>query len=119
MAGPAQRSAEQGRPPTMRGCHTDACVQCSASLCLWWPLVHHVEHPGPARLVEEMDDNAEEEPDTIGQRGTQVFSARGFERPIDEHRRADNIFTGHEAPEAAVETDVAIVAHGEDAVRRH
>src|ERR1035438_8188209 len=48
-----------------------------------------------------------------------VLIARGDERPVDEHGTSDDVLARHEAPVAGVEADVAIVAHGEEAARRH
>ena len=40
-------------------------------------------------------------------------------RPIDDERLADNVLARHEAPVAAVERGIAIVAHREVAARRY
>src|ERR1700678_969880 len=81
--------------------------------------VHHVEHARPASLVEEVNDDVEQPADTIGDGLAFVFIARRDERPVDEHWAADNVFKGNEAPETAIEADVAIIAHSPYAVRRH
>src|SRR5918997_1665552 len=62
--------------------------------------------PAPARVAEEVDDVVD------GGRGV---AARGavVERPVDEHRAADDGAARDVAPEAAVEAVVAVVAHRE------
>src|SRR5687768_16207855 len=60
--------------------------------------------PAPARVVEEVGEEAESPP-AAGQ--------ALVERPVDEHRAAEDEVAGDVAPEAAVEAVVAAVAHHE------
>src|SRR5664279_3846919 len=80
---------------------------------------HHVEHAGPARLIKEVEQDIERPLNAISEALPFVLIARGDERPVDEHGTSDDVLARHEAPVAGVEADVAIVAHGEDAARRH
>ena len=57
--------------------------------------------------------------ETLRDAGAGVFIAWLLERPIDEHGTTDDVFVRHKSPIAAVEADVAIVAHGKNAVRRN
>src|SRR5581483_7795362 len=81
--------------------------------------MHQPEHTGPACLIEEVNDDVEDEADAVADVGLLILIFRGFERPIDEHGTADEVFPGNEAPEAAIPTVFAIIAHTEIAVGRH
>src|SRR5580693_1198063 len=48
----------------------------------------------------------------VGAAGSVVIG-RGLHRPVDQHRASHNGITVNEAPIAAVQTTIAIVAHGE------
>src|ERR1700751_5483158 len=91
---------------------TSFAVTCGAAS------MHHVEHPGPAGLVEEMKDDVEQPRDAVADALALIFIARSDEGPVNEHGPADDVFVRHKTPIAAVETHVAVIAHGEDALRR-
>ena len=74
---------------------------------------HQVESPAPARLVEEVHQHSTELLCAIAHAGAVLVFFRGNERPINEERPADDVFTRHESPEAAVEAVQSVVAHGE------
>src|ERR1019366_10459388 len=66
-----------------------------------------------------MKHDGEEELHSLREAGACVFIARLLERPVDEHGPTNNIFIRDEAPITAVEADIAVVAHGENAVWRN
>src|SRR5262252_3298828 len=80
---------------------------------------HHVEHPGPAGLVKEMDHDGKKELKAFRNTGPCVLIPRLLERPIEKHRASDHVLKGNESPITAVKADVAIIAHCEDAVGRN
>ena len=77
------------------------------------------ECPIPAGLVEEVNDRVQESGNSLGEFSLRVLALRGFERPVDEHRPADHMFLGDEAPVAAVQAHVAVVSHPEVALGGH
>src|SRR5581483_6570038 len=81
--------------------------------------MHQPEHTGPACLIEEVNDDVEDEADAVADVGLLILIFRGFERPVDEHGAADEVFPGNEAPKTAVPTVFAIIAHTEIAVGGH
>lgn len=64
----------------------------------------------PARLVEEVDQDVAHEADAFA--NSLLFDLIGwrFERPVDEHGAADDVFAGNETPEAAVEAFGAVIS---------
>src|SRR5271165_1018181 len=80
---------------------------------------HHVKHPGPASLVEEMEHDGDEELQSLSDASAGVFVTRLLERPVNKHGSSNDVLVWHEPPITAVEAHVAVVAHREDAVRWH
>src|ERR1022692_4902787 len=78
-----------------------------------------VEHAGPASLIKEVEQDVEHPLNAISETLPFVLIARGDERPVDEHGPSDDVLARHETPIAGIEADVAVVAHGEEAARRH
>src|ERR1019366_8384056 len=66
-----------------------------------------------------MKHDSKQEAHALRDAGAGIFVARLLERPVDEHGPSNDVLVGNKAPVAAVEADVAIVAHGEDAVGRN
>src|SRR5215467_7944455 len=81
--------------------------------------VHQVEHPAPARFIKKMHDHVEEKAYSFSGLFAFVLVAGGIERPVDEQRTAHDVFPGYKSPVAAVQANVTVVAHAEEAVRRH
>src|SRR5215469_17200712 len=78
---------------------------------------HHPEGSPPASLVKEVNHDFGEEAQTLAEFLLQVLIPWSFKRPVDEHRPSDQVLAGYESPVPAVITDIAVVAHGEIAVR--
>src|ERR1019366_793007 len=102
-------------PPGGRsaGSPIPSAVRCGAAS------MHHMEHAGPASLIKEVEQDVERPLNAISETLPFVLIARGDERPVDEHGASDDVFARYQTPVAGVEADVAIVAHGEEAARRH
>src|SRR5271166_486957 len=79
---------------------------------------HKLERTSPARLIKEMQDYLSQKNNPVAPVGLQILIIGSLERPVNEHRPANDVFLGNEAPVAAVEAHTAVVAHGEIVVRR-
>ena len=72
-----------------------------------------MEGAAPAGFVEEVDDDVEDEADAVSDGGLVDLVFRGDEGPVDEKRAAYDVFPRDKAPVAAIQTDGAVVSHGE------
>src|SRR5258705_2902751 len=66
-----------------------------------------------------MNDDMCQESQAVPHAAHLVLMGRRDKRPVDEHGTANHIFLWNESPEAAVITDVAVVAHSEVVIRRY
>ncbi len=72
----------------------------------------------PARFVEEVDDDVEDEADAVAHGGFVDLVFRGDEGPVDEKGGGLRCFPADETPVTAVEADGAVISHGEVMARR-
>src|SRR5215469_5158710 len=79
----------------------------------------HSEGATPTRLVKEMKNHVRQETDALAEISTAILIGRRVERPIDKHRASDYVLLGNKSPVAAIEADVAVVAHSEITVFRN
>ena len=80
---------------------------------------YEMEGALPAGLVEDMDNDVAHESESLTESLLVDLVGGRFERPIDEHGAADDVFARNEAPVAAVEAFGAVVTHGEDPAGRN
>src|SRR5215469_752567 len=76
-------------------------------------LIHPMKDPVPAGFVKEMNDHAEPARAAFTPRCPLHLVGSRLERPIHEHRAANDVFSWDEAPIAAVKALLPIIAHGE------
>src|SRR5579871_2438770 len=82
-------------------------------------LANDVEHAPPTSLIEEVNHDLGDERHPVADTRLLVLPGRCFERPVDEHRAADDILLRDKSKIAAVVADVTIVTHPEVAARRN
>src|SRR5215469_10048977 len=75
--------------------------------------VHPVEHSLPPGFVEKVQGYMSVECQPVAQIGSEILICRGFERPVDEQRSADDVLFRDASEIAAVVAHVAVVAHHE------
>src|SRR5262249_3532335 len=74
-------------------------------------LLHPMKHPAPARFVKEMNDHVQPARAALTPRRPLKVVRSRLERPINEHRAANDVFLWDEAPIAAVKAPRPIIAH--------
>src|SRR5690242_3608201 len=80
---------------------------------------HHLERAPPPGLIEEVQNHASDEFQTIADFGLLILVRGCFEGPVNKHRPSNDILLRNESPESAVITYIPVVAHPEIAVRRN
>src|SRR5271166_305123 len=80
---------------------------------------HDPESTRPARFIKKVDDHVCEERQSIACAAQTILVGRSDKRPVNEHGTTDHVIPWNEAPVTAVVTYVAVISHGEIAVRGH
>src|SRR5215831_18686724 len=80
---------------------------------------HELERSSPARFIKEVDYDSAQKQEPVAPSRLCVLIVRSLERPIDEHRPANDVLFRNESPVTAVQTYAPMIAHRKVVAGRH